>query len=71
MNNLTSMQDIARAIRDLIRTATLIRDIVAGINAKFRELKKQGCIVDGTCWLDPESNSVETLKVGKLYIDYE
>lgn len=52
-------------------TATLIRDIVAGINAKFRELKNNGYIVDGSCWYDPESNSVETLKVGKLYIDYD
>ena len=52
-------------------TATLIRDIVAGINAKFRELKTNGYIVDGSCWYDPESNSVETLKAGKLYIDYD
>lgn len=29
-------------------TATLIRDIVAGINAKFRELKNNGYIVDST-----------------------
>ena len=52
-------------------TPTLIRDIVDGINAKFRELKNNGYIVDGSCWYDPESNSVETLKVGKLYIDYD
>lgn len=31
-------------------TATLIRDIVDGINAKFRELKTNGYIVDATCW---------------------
>ncbi|MEW7948273.1 phage tail protein, partial [Enterobacter hormaechei subsp. xiangfangensis] len=24
-----------------------------------------------SCWYDPESNSVETLKAGKLYIDYD
>ncbi len=52
-------------------TATLIRDIVAGMNAKFRELKNNGYIVDGSCWYDPESNSVESLKAGKLYIDYD
>ncbi|MEH3773818.1 phage tail sheath protein [Enterobacter asburiae] len=52
-------------------TATLIRDIVAGINAKFRELKNNGYIVDGTCWYDPDSNDVSTLKTGKLYIDYD
>ena len=52
-------------------SATLIRDIVAGINAKFRELKNNGYIVDGSCWYDPEANTVETLKAGKLYIDYD
>jgi len=52
-------------------TPTLIRDIVAGINAKFRELKNNGYIVDGSCWYDPESNDTATLKVGKLYIDYD
>ncbi|MFE4112696.1 phage tail sheath protein [Kosakonia sp. YIM B13611] len=51
-------------------TATLIRDIVDGINAKFRELKTNGYIVDATCWFDEEANDKETLKAGKLYIDY-
>lgn len=51
-------------------TATLIRDIVDGINAKFRELKTNGYIVDATCWFSEESNDAETLKAGKLYIDY-
>ncbi len=35
---------------------TLIRDIVDGINAKFRELKTNGYIVDATCWFSEESN---------------
>lgn len=52
-------------------TATLIRDIVDGINAKFRELKTNGYIVDATCWFDEEANDKETLKAGKLYIDYD
>ena len=52
-------------------TATLIRDIVDGINAKFRELKTAGYIVDATCWFDEEANTAETLKAGKLYIDYD
>ncbi|MGQ0452271.1 phage tail sheath C-terminal domain-containing protein [Bacillus sp. SS-TM] len=42
-------------------TATLIRDIVDGINAKFRELKTNGYIVDATCWFSEESNDAETL----------
>lgn len=52
-------------------TATLIRDIVDGINAKFRELKTSGYIVDASCWFDEEANDKETLKAGKLYIDYD
>ncbi|WP_145506746.1 phage tail sheath protein [Yersinia alsatica] len=52
-------------------TATLIRDIVDGINAKFRELKTNGYIVDASCWFDEEANDAETLKAGKLYIDYD
>ncbi len=42
-------------------TATLIRDIVDGINAKFRELKTNGYIVDATCWFSEESNDAEDL----------
>lgn len=52
-------------------TPTLIRDIVDGINAKFRELKTAGYIVDGTCWFDEDSNDAATLKAGKLFIDYD
>ena len=52
-------------------TATLIRDIVDGINAKFRELKTNGYIVDASCWFDEGANDKETLKAGKLYIDYD
>ncbi|HHT2223066.1 TPA: phage tail sheath protein [Klebsiella variicola] len=52
-------------------SATLIRDIVAGINAKFREMKTAGYIVDATCWFDEAANDVATLKAGKLYIDYD
>lgn len=52
-------------------TATLIRDIIDGINAKFRELKSGGYIIDAKCWFDEEANSKETLKAGKLFIDYD
>jgi len=52
-------------------TPTLIRDMIAGINAKFRELKSAGYIIDGTCWYDTDANDVDTLKAGKLFIDYD
>ncbi|NGX90013.1 phage tail sheath protein [Rahnella sp. Lac-M11] len=52
-------------------TPTLIKDMIAGINAKLREMKTAGLIIDGNCWYDPEANTVETLKAGKLFIDYD
>jgi len=50
---------------------SLVRDIIEGINAKFRELKALGLIIDAQAWFDEEANSKETLKDGKLYIDYD
>ncbi|MEC5345088.1 phage tail sheath protein [Brenneria populi] len=52
-------------------TATLIRDIIEGIKAKFRELKSNGYIIDADCWFDEDANDKTTLKAGKLYIDYD
>lgn len=50
---------------------SLARDIVEGINAKFRDLKTGGYIIDGQCWFDPDVNSKETLKNGQLRLDYD
>jgi phage tail sheath protein FI len=50
---------------------SLVRDIIEGINAKFRELKAQGYIIDGQCWYDEEANDATTLKAGKLFLDYD
>lgn len=50
---------------------SLVRDILEGINAKFRELKNQGYIIDGSAWYDEAANEPATLKDGKLYIDYD
>ncbi|MDP2747960.1 phage tail sheath protein [Pseudomonas sp.] len=50
---------------------SLVRDIIEGINAKFRELKSAGYIIDGQCWYDEAANDAVTLKAGKLFIDYD
>ncbi|WP_237387102.1 phage tail sheath protein [Xenorhabdus sp. Sc-CR9] len=52
-------------------TPSLVRDIIEGINAKFRELKAGGYIIDGRCWYDDKANDKDTLKAGKLTIDYD
>jgi len=51
--------------------ASLIRDIVEGINAKFRELIRGGYLIGGECWFDPAANDKDTLKAGKLFLDYD
>lgn len=56
---------------DLPMNPSLAKDIIEGIRAKFRELKSLGYIIDGDCWFDPEPNTKESLKAGKLYIDYD
>jgi phage tail sheath protein FI len=50
---------------------SLAKDIVEGINAKFRDLRTQGYIIDGQCWFDPDVNSKDTLKAGRLLLDYD
>lgn len=50
---------------------TLVKDMIGSINAKFREMKSAGLIIDGACWYDDSANDKETLKAGKLFIDYD
>lgn len=50
---------------------TLIQEILEGVNAKFRELKAQGYIVDANAWIDPEKNTNSVLALGQLWIDYD
>ena len=52
------------------RVPSLVKDLVASINAKFRSLKASGYIIDGEAWFDEQFNDKDTLKAGKLTIDY-
>ncbi|MGL5433501.1 MAG: phage tail sheath C-terminal domain-containing protein, partial [Plesiomonas shigelloides] len=52
-------------------TPSLVRDIVEGINAKLREMVSQGYLLGGRCWVDPAINTKESLKAGKLLLDYD
>ena len=51
--------------------ASLVRDIIEGLNAKFRELIAQGYLIGGKCWYPEDINDKDTLKAGKLTIDYD
>ncbi|MGQ5524821.1 phage tail sheath protein [Chitinimonas sp. PSY-7] len=52
-------------------TTMLVKDIIEGINAKFRELVANGYLLGGKAWYDPSLNTEATLKSGKLAIDYD
>lgn len=50
---------------------SLVRDILASLNAKFRELVNAGYLIGAEAWIDPAANTADTLKAGKLTIDYD
>ncbi|MFN7042964.1 MAG: phage tail sheath C-terminal domain-containing protein, partial [Acidovorax temperans] len=50
---------------------SLVKDILEGINAKFRELKNLGYVLGASAWYDEEINEAATLKNGKLTLDYD
>lgn len=50
---------------------SIVKDILEGVNAKFRELKSLGYILDGSAWYDETINLKDRLKEGKLVIDYD
>lgn len=50
--------------------ASLVKDIIEGINAKLRSWRGK-YIIDGECWFDAEANSQTVLAAGSLYIDYD
>lgn len=56
---------------DMPLNPSLARDIIEGIRASMRSLVSQGYLIGGDCWLDEAVNDKDTLKAGKLLIDYD
>ncbi|WP_433867468.1 phage tail sheath protein [Ralstonia wenshanensis] len=56
---------------DLPMTPSLVRDILAGVNAKLRNLVRNGYLLGGEAWFDPAANGKDSLKSGQLAIDYD
>ncbi|MFP6558138.1 phage tail sheath protein [Paraburkholderia sp. B3] len=50
---------------------SLVRDLIESINAKFRELIRNGYLIGGEAWFDESANDRDSLKAGKLAIDYD
>lgn len=52
-------------------TATLIKDVIETINARFRGLIARGWLIGAEARFDPALNPAEDLAAGKLVIDYD
>lgn len=52
-------------------SAGLASDIIAGVNAKLRELTNFGYLLGGQAWFDSTLNPKETLKDGKFLVSYD
>ena len=50
---------------------TLVKDMLEEINAKFRELKNGGYVIDANAWYDEAANLPTQLADGQLAIDYD
>jgi phage tail sheath protein FI len=50
---------------------SLVKDIIEGINAKFRSLVSGGYLIGGHAWYDETANGATDLAGGKLVIDYD
>ena len=56
---------------DLPMTPSLVKDILEGVNDKFRGLVAQGYLIGGSAWYDERYNTPTTLKSGVLTLDYD
>ncbi|MDR3429691.1 phage tail sheath protein [Silvimonas sp.] len=56
---------------DAALNPSIARDLIEGVNAKFRNLKSLGYLIGGEAWFDDQINTKDTLKAGQLWIDYD
>lgn len=56
---------------DKVTSVSGIKDIIESINAKFRDLVRNGYLIGASAWFDHDNNTADTLKAGKVRIDYD
>jgi phage tail sheath protein FI len=50
---------------------SIMTDVIASVNRKFRSLVTDGYLIGASAWYDPAPNTLDVLKSGKSYIDYD
>lgn len=66
-----TIADAMQVYVDVPLHPSLVKDMLETINAKFRELKAEGYVIDATAWYDEAANLPTALSSGKLAIDYD
>ena len=51
--------------------ATYVSAVVEGVNSFLRDLARDGAILGGRCWADPELNTPESIASGRIYFDFD
>lgn len=52
-------------------TKTYMEDVVMGVRSFLNHLTVKGAILGGTCWVDEELNSPESIANGRVYFDFD
>lgn len=52
-------------------TKNYVNDVVEGVNSYLRYLTNIGAILGGQCWADPDLNTADVIKSGKVYFDFD
>lgn len=52
-------------------TTQYLQDVLGGVNAYLRQLKNEGIIPGGSCWLDKDLNTPEQMAQGIYYFDFD
>lgn len=52
-------------------TRTYFDEVSEGVNDYLRQLKAEGAIYDGSCWVDKDINTSSTVKQGLAYFDFD
>ncbi|GFN46367.1 phage tail sheath C-terminal domain-containing protein [Candidatus Regiella insecticola] len=50
---------------------TYVSDVSEGVNAYLRHLTAQGAVLGGKCWADPDLNTPEQIKEGKVCFNFD
>ena len=66
-----SLQDAHLWAVDRGITATYVDDVREGVRSFLRDLKTQGAILGGDCWVDAELNSSASIANGNVYWDFD